>query len=42
MVNHPLKESFILEEIKEFTWPEPVCQDLGKRRDNDYKNVPKE
>jgi hypothetical protein len=42
MVNSPLKDSFILEEIKDFTWPEPVCQDLGKRKDNDYKNAPRE
>lgn len=42
MVNTPLKESFILEEIKDYTWPQPVCQDLGKRKDNDYKNVPRE
>lgn len=40
MVNRPLKESFIVREIKEFKWPESVCKDLGKRRDNDYKNVP--
>jgi formylmethanofuran dehydrogenase subunit E len=42
MVNRPLKESFILEEVKDFKWPEPVCQDWGKRRDNNYKSVPKE
>jgi formylmethanofuran dehydrogenase subunit E len=42
MVNSPLRESFILEEAKGHTWPEPVCQDLGKRKDNEYKNVPKE
>ncbi len=40
MVNRPLKESFIVEEVKGYKWPEPVCKDLGKRRDNDYKNVP--
>jgi formylmethanofuran dehydrogenase subunit E len=42
MVNRPLKESFILEEVKEFAWPESVCPDLGKRKDNDYKNAPRE
>ena len=42
MVNSPLSESFILEEIKGYAWPEPVCQDLGKRKDNDYKGVPRE
>lgn len=42
LVNRPLKESFIVEEAKDFTWPASVCPDLGKRKDNDYKNVPKE
>jgi formylmethanofuran dehydrogenase subunit E len=40
LINRPLKESFLVEEIRGFTWPAPVCNDLGKRRDNDYKNVP--
>jgi len=39
MVNRPLKESFIIEEVKDFKWPEPSCKGLGKRKDNDYKNV---
>jgi len=29
-----------VQELKEFNWPKPVCPDLGKRRDNDYKSVP--
>jgi len=40
MVSRPLKESFLVQELKEFNWPKPVCPDLGKRRDNDYKSVP--
>lgn len=40
MVNRPLKESFILEEVKDYKWPESSCKDLGRRKDNDYKNVP--
>jgi len=40
LINKPLKESFIVREMKEFEWPEPLCPDLGKRRDNDYKTAP--
>jgi hypothetical protein len=40
MVNKPLKESFLVEELKAFPWPKPLCPDLGKKRDNDYKSVP--
>jgi formylmethanofuran dehydrogenase subunit E len=39
MVSRPLAESFITKEVKDYKWPEPVCRDLGKRRDNDYKNM---
>lgn len=40
LTQKPLKDSFIAKEMKEFKWLEPMCPDLGKRRDNDYKNVP--
>lgn len=40
MVNRPLKESFIIEEVKDYKWPEAPCKDPGKRKDNDYKNMP--
>ena len=40
LVNKPLKESFIVEEVRGIKWPDPICQDLGTRRDNDYKDVP--
>ena len=40
LINKPLKDSFIIEEVQEIKWPDPVCRDLGSRKDNDYKNVP--
>lgn len=40
MINRPLKESFIIEDVKDYKWPDPSCKDLGKRKDNDYRNVP--
>jgi hypothetical protein len=40
MVSAPLKESFIVREVTDYQWPAPVCKDLGKRKDNDFKNVP--
>lgn len=40
MVSKPLWESFLVEEVRNFKWPESSCKDLGKRKDNDYKNVP--
>jgi len=40
LVSKPLKDSFIIEEVREFKWPDPICRDLGSRKDNDYKNAP--
>ena len=40
MVNRPLSEYFLIEEVKNYKWPEASCKDLGKRKDNDFKNVP--
>ena len=40
LVNKPLKESFIVEEDRDFKWPDPICRDLGARKDNDYKDAP--
>lgn len=40
LVNRPLKESFLIDEAKGYTWPETSCKDLGNRKDNDYKSVP--
>lgn len=40
LINRPLQESFLVKEIKGYEWPERLCADLGKRRDNDFRNVP--
>ena len=40
LINRPLGESFIIEKIPRYRFPGPLCPDLGKRQDNDYKNVP--
>lgn len=40
MVNAPLGGSFIIEETQNYAWPEASSKDLGKRKDNDYKNTP--
>ncbi|MFC1836446.1 formylmethanofuran dehydrogenase subunit E family protein [Thermodesulfobacteriota bacterium] len=40
LVNNPLKESFFVEKIPNYQWPEPICKDLGDRTDNNYKNAP--
>jgi acetolactate decarboxylase len=40
MVNKPLKDSFIVENVKDYKWPEASCKDVGRRKDNDYKNAP--
>ena len=39
MVNRPLRESFIVEEVKDYKCPEGSCKDLGKRKDNEYTNI---
>jgi len=41
MASRPLNESFIIEEVKNYKWLEASCKDLGKRKDNDYKNTPR-
>lgn len=40
LITRPLKESFVVEKVSDYQWPEPICKDVGKRRDNDYKNAP--
>ena len=40
LINKPLKVSFIVEEPREFKWPDPICRGLGTRKDNDYKDAP--
>ena len=34
-----LGESFIVEKLDRYRFPGPLCPDLGKRRDNDFKDV---
>lgn len=41
MVSRPIAESFIVREVTDYPWPAPSCKDFGKRRDNDYRNVPR-
>ena len=40
LVQKPPAESFIVKEVSDYQWPQPPCQDLGRRTDNDYKAVP--
>ncbi len=40
LVDKPLKDSFIIKEVRGFKWYEPICRDLGSRKDHDYKNIP--
>ncbi len=40
LISRPLNESFFVKKMEGFEWPRSICQDLGKRKDNDYKNVP--
>ena len=40
LVSRPATESVDVTDNPDYTWPEPPCKDMGKRRDNDYKNVP--
>jgi hypothetical protein len=40
LVSRPAIESVDVTDSPDYVWSEPPCKDLGKRRDNDYKNVP--
>ncbi|MFN3545347.1 MAG: formylmethanofuran dehydrogenase subunit E family protein [Thiobacillus sp.] len=40
LVSRPAIESVDLTDNPDYAWPEPPCRDMGKRRDNDFKNVP--
>jgi formylmethanofuran dehydrogenase subunit E len=40
LINRPLADSFIMERVENYEFPESLCPDLGKRRDNDYKSAP--
>ena len=41
LVSRPAIESVDVTDNPDYVWPEPPSKDLGKRRDNDYKNAPK-
>lgn len=40
VVSRPAIESVDVTDNPDYTWPALPCQDLGKRKDNDFKNVP--
>lgn len=40
LTSRPAIESVEVTDDPAYVWPAPPCQDLGRRRDNDYKNVP--
>lgn len=42
LVSRPAGESVVVTENPAYTWPESACKDMGRRRDNDYKNVPED
>ena len=40
LVSRPVSVSVDLVEAPDYAWPEPLCKNLDKRRDNDYKEAP--
>jgi formylmethanofuran dehydrogenase subunit E len=40
LVSRPAIESVDVTDNAAYTWPAPPCKDMGRRRDNDYKNMP--
>jgi formylmethanofuran dehydrogenase subunit E len=40
LLSRPAIESVDVTDNPDYVWPELPCKDMGKRRDNDYKNVP--
>lgn len=40
LVSRPAADFVDIVESPRYVWPEPPCRDLGRRRDNEYKNVP--
>lgn len=40
LVSRPSIESVDVRDNPDYVWPAPPCKDMGKRRDNDYRNVP--
>lgn len=40
LVSRPASDSVYLVEAPDYAWPAPPCNDLGRRRDNDFKDAP--
>ncbi len=40
LASSPPFQSTLVEHLTDFVWPEPTCDDLGRRRDNDFKDQP--
>jgi formylmethanofuran dehydrogenase subunit E len=40
LVSRPASASVDVIEASDYAWPEQPCRDLGRRKDNDYKEVP--
>jgi formylmethanofuran dehydrogenase subunit E len=40
LVSQPAVDSVDIRNAATYQWPKPPCGDLGRRTDNDYKNVP--
>ena len=40
LVSRPASDSVDLVEARDYAWPAPPCKELGRRRDNDYKEAP--
>ena len=38
LASRPASESTRVDVLTDFVWPEPTCDNLGRRSDNDYKN----
>ncbi len=38
LASRPASDSTLVDALPDFVWPEPTCQDLGRRRDNDFKD----
>lgn len=40
LVSRPAIESVVVTDSPDYAWPESTCKDMGRRKDNDYKDVP--
>jgi formylmethanofuran dehydrogenase subunit E len=41
LVSRPATDSVTLVDSASYAWPAPPCRDLGRRRDNDFKQAPR-